>query len=615
MLGFLPRQVLHTCGWPYACAVLLTVAAALAVWLWLPSAPLLLFLSSTLLSALLGGRGPGALALALSLPLLMQNSLPRDPADWNTALLLRLGTYVLLSVFCIALMHRLRRTLQERQAQRSAESFLAEAGAVLVASLDFETALRQLARLAVTQFSDWCLVTVVEPDHSRPVLVIAGKEPGHEAWTQRLEQTFRIDAQGRYGSGKAIATGKPILIEHFTDEHLAILAPDPEQFALFKRMQNHSYLTVPMLARGRILGSIAFGLSTARRRFGRRDVILAEELARRAALAVDNALLYRQAREAENALRDSERALRRAYAFREQVMESARHSIFALDLEGRFVLLNRAGAAIAGYAVEELLGRPFAALFSPAAAAPLSALFEQIIQQAVTVTDHEVMLTRKDGTQRLISVSASPLYEDGRVIHVVGTAEDVTDRKEAERRLAHLAHCDPLTGLPNRALLQDRLEHALAHAKRHGRQAAVLFLDLDGFKQVNDVLGHAAGDELLRQIAERLREAAREDDTVARLGGDEFVILLEEVMHEAEAAEIAQRLLAALAEPITLMGREVQVTSSIGITLYPRDGENAPALLKHADSAMYRAKRQGRNKFQFFTTAAVPLPGDYAETV
>jgi diguanylate cyclase (GGDEF)-like protein len=165
------------------------------------------------------------------------------------------------------------------------------------------------------------------------------------------------------------------------------------------------------------------------------------------------------------------------------------------------------------------------------------------------------------------------------------------------------ANHDPLTQLPNRTLLQDRLGHALARAQRSHRQLAVLFIDLDHFKRINDSLGHAAGDSLLRVVAERLQTCVREEDTVARLGGDEFVILLEELPHGELATRVARQVIQALSPPFRVAGHEFFITSSIGISVFPKDGEDAQTLLKQADTAMYRAKEQGRNTFQFYTAA------------
>ncbi len=193
------------------------------------------------------------------------------------------------------------------------------------------------------------------------------------------------------------------------------------------------------------------------------------------------------------------------------------------------------------------------------------------------------------------------LDQHGDVVGLIGVAADITERKRAEARLMQLANFDTLTGLPNRALFHDRLAHALAKAHRSKKLVALLFLDLDRFKIINDSLGHYAGDELLKSVAERLQKNAREDDTVARLGGDEFTVILEGITYNEDATIVARKILEVMGQPFYLDGHEVFVTTSMGIAIYPLDGDNSDDLLKNADTAMYRAKEQGRNGYRFYT--------------
>jgi len=179
-------------------------------------------------------------------------------------------------------------------------------------------------------------------------------------------------------------------------------------------------------------------------------------------------------------------------------------------------------------------------------------------------------------------------------------------RKQAEERIRHLANYDELTGLPNRSMFQERLHHALAQAHRHARPLAVLFIDLDRFKDINDTLGHEAGDHVLRDVAERLRTCLRDSDTVGRLGGDEFVVLLEELPQLADVAAVAQKILDAAARPFMLAAKEFHIGASIGISAFPEDGKDLQTLLKNADAAMYRAKVLGRNNYQFHSPPALP---------
>jgi len=177
---------------------------------------------------------------------------------------------------------------------------------------------------------------------------------------------------------------------------------------------------------------------------------------------------------------------------------------------------------------------------------------------------------------------------------------DLEERKRVEQSIRHMAHHDALTGLPNRSLFRDRLTHAMAQADRYHQKLAVMFLDLDRFKAINDTLGHNVGDQLLKIAAERLRSCVRDSDTVARLGGDEFTVVVEDIVEDHDAAAVAQKILDTLSQPFNLYGHEVFISVSVGVTLYPSDDENADNLLRNADSAMYRAKEFGRNNFQFY---------------
>ncbi|MGN2392485.1 bifunctional diguanylate cyclase/phosphodiesterase [Pelomicrobium sp. G1] len=190
----------------------------------------------------------------------------------------------------------------------------------------------------------------------------------------------------------------------------------------------------------------------------------------------------------------------------------------------------------------------------------------------------------------------------GKALRMAGSVIDITERKRAEARIEHLATRDPLTALPNRVLLHDRLQQHLIGCQRSGTSLALLFIDLDRFKTINDSLGHHVGDELLKQVAQRLEKCVRRDDTLARLGGDEFVVVLAGIREETDAAQVAQKLLRNLAEPYFIQGRQLATTASIGIAIHPYDGQDIATLMKNADTAMYHAKERGRNTYQFFSS-------------
>ena len=212
---------------------------------------------------------------------------------------------------------------------------------------------------------------------------------------------------------------------------------------------------------------------------------------------------------------------------------------------------------------------------------------------------------RRDGTQIFVENSVSPLRDKaGKIMGFRAVSRDVTQRKQFEQKLADMATHDSLTGLPNRTLLSDRLTMGLALSRRNGSRLAVMMLDLDKFKVINDSLGHAVGDQLLKSVAERLTSVTRKSDTVARIGGDEFVLVLPQIASPDNAAMLAQRILDIFQEPFLLDGRQLKITTSIGIAVYPDHGKEIEILLKNADNAMYQAKEQGRDMCRFYGSDA-----------
>ena len=215
--------------------------------------------------------------------------------------------------------------------------------------------------------------------------------------------------------------------------------------------------------------------------------------------------------------------------------------------------------------------------------------------------DFELELTRSDGTRVWVRTQGEAEMYDGRCVRLFGTLQDVTERRDAQARIAHLAHYDALTGLPNRVLFGDRAQVAIARARRNRTPLALLYLDLDNFKSVNDSLGHAAGDRLLKEVASRFVACVRGSDTVSRQGGDEFLVLLPEIRNPEDAAVIAQKLIQALEKPVALPGMDAHVGCSIGIALLGEQSADLDTLMRNADTAMYEAKSEGRRRYRFFS--------------
>jgi len=299
-----------------------------------------------------------------------------------------------------------------------------------------------------------------------------------------------------------------------------------------------------------------------------------------------------------------EKALTEAEQRYRSIFENANEGIFQTTTDGRYLAVNPALAAIYGYDSPVALIAALDDIGQQLYVDPgRRRQFTDMLRRSGSVTNFESRVYRKDRSVIWISENAHVVRsQDGSILYYEGTVEDITARKNYEQRIAHQATHDVLTGLPNRALLSERIEHAILNSTRNGSSFAVVFIDLDHFKSVNDTMGHAAGDVLIKKVAERLLRCLRDADTVARIGGDEFVLLLPEIQHDCETvSQVVERVLAVIRKPCSLGGRKFTIGCSIGISMHPADGMDADTLLKHADIAMYQAKEVGRNNYQFFT--------------
>ena len=289
-------------------------------------------------------------------------------------------------------------------------------------------------------------------------------------------------------------------------------------------------------------------------------------------------------------------------------LNSIGDAVLTTDMAGNVTFLNAVGEKMTGWSRQQAAGRPLADVFRI-----IDSITRQPVQNPALMAIGEnkivamaagVVLIRRDGTEAGIEDSAAPIHDrDGKVTGAVLVFHDVTASREMAEAMAHLAHHDFLTDLPNRVLVNERITQAIALAGRNGRKAAVLFLDLDHFKLVNDSLGHATGDKLLVSVTKRLQDCVRVSDTVSRQGGDEFLILLPDIEHSQDAAYFATKIITALARPHHVDGQELHVTISIGIGMYPDNGRDTDTVIKSADTAMYHAKENGRNNYQFFAPA------------
>lgn len=299
--------------------------------------------------------------------------------------------------------------------------------------------------------------------------------------------------------------------------------------------------------------------------------------------------------------KETERALEASEARFRVLTESSIDLISVIDADGTMQYQSAALRHLLGFDPADTVGKNVFDLVHQDDVDHVRAAFRRIAGIRALTEPVELRLRHRDGGWRTFESLGTNCLANPHIRGIVWNSRDVTDRKVIQQRIQHLAYHDNLTGLPNRGLLQDRLARSVARAERSGRKVAVLFIDLDNFKNINDTLGHDVGDELLRQVSRRLSECVRLEDTIARQGGDEFIVLLDNLDEGRNASIVAQKILNSLRQPLVLGGTEQHVSGSVGIALYPEDGRDAQTLMKNADTAMFHGKSLGKNTYQYFT--------------
>ena len=343
-----------------------------------------------------------------------------------------------------------------------------------------------------------------------------------------------------------------------------------------------SFISVPLCTQGKRFGTLNL-YALKPNAFDAKAVRLLENLAKcisvALSMAIDQQLLQLQA----------------------AAMSSMAHAVFITDYNGRITWVNKAFTRLSGYPAGEVYGQTPSLFKSD----KHDTSFYQSIWQTILsgeVWRGEIVNRRKDGGLYTVQQTITPLRDiQGKVVHFVAIHHDITDKKQSEAHTRYMAYYDTLTNLPNRSLFYDRLQHELSHAHRNERMLAVMFLDLDRFKVINDTLGHTYGDQALKAVAERLKGCVRESDTVSRWGGDEFIFIITNITQPQDVAFIAHKIFNEMSSPFQLEERKVYITPTIGIAVYPLDASDAENLIKKADTAMYHGKERGRNTFKFYT--------------
>jgi diguanylate cyclase (GGDEF)-like protein/PAS domain S-box-containing protein len=434
--------------------------------------------------------------------------------------------------------------------------------------------------------------------------------PLYDAWLKMVRAPDRIREM-------ILKDPRPVILPDLQNDPR--LSEEARQF--YRRISLVSGATFPLLFRDEIVGLLRVG-SLKPEPFAQPMVEMLQNLALQAAVAVKGARLreelVRSQRKTERyaaSLQAKNKDLRNEISERERAEEALRASeekyrdmienlnevIYSLDKEGRVTYVSPVVEQLGGYHPSEVIGRSFTEFVHPDDLAPLIESYKRTVSGHPEPSEYR-MLT-KSGELRWVRTSSRIVLDGDDVVGLRAVLMDITDRKRAEEQIRHLAYHDSLTNLPNRALMKDRLTVAVAQARRSRQPLAVMFLDLDRLKLVNDTVGHAVGDRLLQGVAERLIAFVREGDSVARVGGDEFTLLLPNIAGMEDALRVAERILERLREPWMLVGHEFHVSASLGISMYPGDGEDAETLLRNADTAMYRAKDRGGDAYEIFTAA------------
>ncbi|HKQ24689.1 MAG TPA: PAS domain S-box protein [Burkholderiales bacterium] len=395
--------------------------------------------------------------------------------------------------------------------------------------------------------------------------------------------------EGRAPSADALREGRHFICNDIVEDNAGILG---RQLLLAAGL--HSLATFPLPVAGAPAGALHL-YATEPGFFDDELVNLIDKLAQNVSFALNNFQREGARRAAEKALQESEQRFR-------DIAQAAGEFVWENENTGRFTYLSPKVVEVLGYTAEELVGHS-AVEFMPAEEPErVRQWFADNMKSDRSFRGLEHMFITKNGDTLWLHISGVGTFDEmGNPTGHRGTTRDVTEIRKSEARISYLATRDPLTELPNRLLFNDRLAHGIINSRRKGDSLAVLFIDLDRFKNINDSLGHHVGDLLLKEVSAQMVACIRKGDTLSRLGGDEFVVTLEGLSHAEDAAHVARKIIRTLAKPLVVGGHMLNTSCSIGISIFPNDAEDGPELMKNADTAMYHAKERGRNNFQFFS--------------
>ncbi len=488
-----------------------------------------------------------------------------------------------------------RQKEEEQQRRRKRQEFLSQASDLLAASLDYETTLKNITSLVVPALADWAAVDMLAADNTVRRLAVAHQDPLKVQWAFELEKQFPVDMQAPTGLPQVLRSGLPEFYPKITEEMLVHAAKDQEELDLIKKIGFTSVIIMPLKVFNNTIGAITLVTAESQVTFTAEDLVLAEELARRAGLAITNARLFKQVQDA--AKREHEQAL-----MLDTLLANAPVGFVFLDVHFQYIRVNKALAEINGLTPEAHTGKNIFEIF-PEFEDLLRPVLERVLLTGQPEFNVEIsgQTRAQPGMLRHWITNYYPVFTaEGIIAGIGGIVSEITLQRAAQQEIQYRANYDILTGLPNRKSFEEKALKCLHTAKARRSKMAILFADMDRLKNINDTLGHDAGDAVLKEIAGRVRACLRKEDMVSRWGGDEFVILLPEIFGAADAGRVADKILGAI-QPVMRIGPDMlHITASLGIALFPADGEDVPSLLKNADTALYRAKELGKNRYELY---------------
>lgn len=493
--------------------------------------------------------------------------------------LLLIGSIVVAIFYLIHIRRRLARDLVSRKRSEQREQTRNHVLELLAHGAPLATMLEAIVRgVEQEQPSMICSILLLDSEGKH---LLTGAAPGLPDFYNDAINGIEIGI-GAGSCGTAAFTGQRVIV--------ADIQAHP-YWAAYKEITSKAGLgacwSEPLRsASGKVLGTFAIYHHQAHQPTDE-EIRLIEQTANLAEIALGRS-------HADKALKESEKLL-------SDILENVTAYIYMKDTQGRYLFANRLLRERFAAPMEEIVGYDDNKFFDADTAANMRKDDLRVLQNGATLKTEETslnILTRVE--EVFLSVKLPLRREDGSIYALCGISTDITERKDIEQHLQHMAQYDALTHLPNRALFNDRLKQAIATAQRHKEHLALMFLDLDKFKPVNDTYGHGVGDLLLKAVAQRIQDCLRESDTAARLGGDEFVVLLPTIEAKQDASKVGEKILDALNQPFELAGHTLQISSSIGIAVYPEHGSEEKLLVKSADIAMYHAKKHGRNNVKVY---------------